>query len=452
MSANQWGQTQPRRRVEPAGGMCRRRLHSLWGGALLLSIVLRVALAIYYGDDVEAPLPRSDQVSYSTLAERLAGGYGYSFDSPWYPFTAAGTPTSHWSFLYTAFVAAVYTAVGMHPLAARLIQAVLGGFALPWMVFRLTRRLLPQSEALAALSAVAAAFYAYFVLYAALLMTETFFIVFVIWSLESSIRLLRAVRKDEAFPWRASIELGFSLGLAALTRQSILPWAVVLFAALFLGSGAWRRRQGFSRLSRSLGPLLLAGVLILACIAPFTIRNYRVYNRFLLLNSNSGYAMYSAQHPMHGTSFREFDAAPLPDDLHDLNEAEWDRELMRRGIQFVLDQPGRYALLSLSRLRAFFEFWPTPDTSLLHNIGRVASFGLYFPFMIYGAILATRRRLFIAGNWIVALFMVFYTTMHLLTWAMVRYRLPVDAAAMPLVSLGVTDLFQRLQHRPVGAP
>ena len=88
---------------------------------------------------------------------------------------------------------------------------------------------------------------------------------------------------------------------------------------------------------------------------------------------------------------RQHGAAPLPDDLvgQGLNEAQWDRLLMRRGIQFVLDDPGRYLLLSLSRVLDFFEFWPT-DTSLLHNVGRLSSFTLFLPFFSYGIVLALR--------------------------------------------------------------
>jgi hypothetical protein len=168
-----------------------------------------------------------------------------------------------------------------------------------------------------------------------------------------------------------------------------------------------------------------------------------VYDRFLLLNSNAGYAMYSAQHPLHGTDFQEFSAAPVPVELRSGNEAQMDRALMRTGLRFVLDDPFRYLQLSLSRARAFFEFWPTPDTSLLHNLGRVTSFGLLLPFYAYGLYLTLRDRRLVARSALLLTFAVFYTAMHLLTWAMVRYRLPVDAALLPLPALAVRDLARR---------
>ncbi|HOT90795.1 MAG TPA: hypothetical protein PLJ78_04290 [Anaerolineae bacterium] len=434
---------------------------------LLLSVLLRVAVAFYYGDVVDAPPLLTDQRSYSALGARLITGKGFSFERFWYPFTPPNTPTAHWSFLYSLFIAAVYAVFGVHPLAARLTQAILGGFLLPWMVYRLTATLFGEVEMasgesqvanrdspFALLAAAIAAVYGYFILYAATMMTETFYIVALLWSLEVGLRVGRELRRGAAIPFSLALQLGASLGIAALIRQSILPWVPVFFL--------WLVWQGVSTLTRwhvetfkRFSGLILAGLTLLAFILPWTYRNYRVYGEFLLLNSNTGYAMYSAQHPMHGTHFQEFAAAPLPEGLSG-NEAQMDRALLRQGLRFVLDDPGRYLLLSLSRIRAFFEFWPTPDTTLLHNIGRTGSFGLFLPFMLYGLYLAVSRQpsavstpysLLPTPYSLLLLFMAFYTLLHILTWAMVRYRLPVDAVALPFAALAIYDLYQRLRKR-----
>jgi hypothetical protein len=289
------------------------------------------------------------------------------------------------------------------------------------------------------------AVYFYFILYAATLMTETFYIAALLWSLYLAIGLAQHPTLKN------SLLLGVSLGIATLLRQSILPWIVVL--AVWL---AWvAARAGFFR--RMIGALALTGLSIGLMIAPFTIRNYRVYGEFLLLNSNAGYAMYSAQHPAHGTNFQEFVGAPKPDDLTGMNEAQMDRELMQRGIGFVLVDPGRYILLSLSRVPDFFEFWPTPDTTLINNVGRVGSFGLMLPFMIFGLILAViwggpKAN----GGWLkftttplalMLLFVVLYAMQHVLTWAMPRYRLPADAVMLSFAALGLSQLAHWLRHK-----
>src|SRR3990172_6649680 len=99
---------------------------------ILVAISLRVVAALYLGDQV-IPLPGTyDQVSYDRLAQRVLDGYGFTFDKLWWPFTRAGEPTGHRSYLYTLYLAAVYALVGYHPLAARLIQAILAGVLMPW--------------------------------------------------------------------------------------------------------------------------------------------------------------------------------------------------------------------------------------------------------------------------------------------------------------------------------
>ena len=306
------------------------------------------------------------------------------------------------------------------------------------------------------LAALLAAIYAYFVLYGAMVQTEALFIVTLVWSLERALAVEQSLRRGETPRWTEWLGLGVSLGLASLFRQSILPWVVVLFLWLL-----WRALQaaraavpgsGFPAFLRfppfpsAFLRLFLAGLVMLAFIVPFTLRNFNVYGDFLLLNSNAGYAMYSAQHPLHGTSFQEYAAAPLPTDLNPVpqNEAQWDQALMARGLRFIADEPGRYLLLSLSRVADYFEFWPTRDSGLVFNLGRLLSFTLFLPFMGYGLWLSR-------GDWrrysLLYLFIGFYSLLHIMTWAMTRYRLPVDAVLLLFAALGIAELASRLAAR-----
>lgn len=422
---------------------------------ILISVLLRVAVALYLGDSTP---PGKDETSYSVLAARLADGHGYSFPRPWYPFAPADAPTAHWSFLYTAFVAAVYGIAGPHPLAARLAGAVLAGILFPLLLYRLSQRVFPSPPltvnrspfTINHLSALLAAIYAYFILYSAMVQTEALFICALLWSLERALAVEQALRRGETPRPGAWLGLGVSLGIAALLRQSILPWVAVM--GLYLLWVGHRHR----RLASAVLSLAGAAAVVALFILPFTVHNYRAYGDFLLLNSNAGYAMYSAQHPLHGTSFQEYAAAPLPEDLAGLglNEAQWDKALMARGIGFVLAEPGRYLLLSLSRVRDYVEFWPTADSSLLFNLGRILSIGLFLPFMLYGLYLSLRPsrlavnhspipQLTINHFLLLYLFIVVYSLLHIFTWAMSRYRLPVDAVLLLFAALAITRMAGR---------
>ncbi len=188
-------------------------------------------------------------------------------------------------------------------------------------------------------------------------------------------------------------------------------------------------------------------------ILPFTAYNYSRFGRFVLLNTNSGFAFFWANHPVYGTQFEPILPSEtakyqelIPADLRGLDEASLDQALLARGMRFVLEDPLRYALLSLSRIPAYFMFWPSSDSKLISNVSRLASFGLFFPFMIYGLLRAFSDRTPAPQNRnqpeivLLALFAGIYTAIHLLSWALIRYRLPVDAALLVFAGFGLAAL------------
>jgi 4-amino-4-deoxy-L-arabinose transferase-like glycosyltransferase len=360
-------------------------------------------------------------VSYDALARSLLDGRGYSFTEKWYPFTPADTPTAHWSFLYPLYLAGVYAVTGHHPLAARLLQAVVGGALLCLLVYRIGRRVANEETGL--VGAGLAAVYGYFVYYNAALMTETFFIVLILLALHLSLEIKES---PTLLRW---IGLGISLGLAGLLRQTILLFIPFLLFWLFL-----ELRNRVTHWSHFSIPL----VITLLLIAPWTLRNYLVYREFLLLNSNAGYALFASNNPNLGTDWNnDVVVVPVPGELQGQNEAQLDRALTRRAVEFIRADPERYLRLTLDKTLEFFWFWPSSDSSRISNLNRVLSFGLYLPFMLFGLYISLSRwRSFV----VLYLFIFIHTTIHLLSWPAARYRLSVDAVSMVFAGLAVLEL------------
>ena len=454
---------------------------------LLLSVLLRVGVALYLGDNLEETRGGTyDQISYDMLAQRVAEGHGFSFATASWPYAQPDQPTAFWSYLYTLFLAGVYALTGHHPLAARLIQAMAAGILMPWLTYRIGRRAFGERAGL--LAAAISAIYLYFIHYAASLMTETFYIIGILWIVDLSMRLA----DDNETTSRRRLWLGGVLGLAMavtlLLRQVVMVFYPVLalwllwqvfglkvagwkVQASLLPAGRDGRRAG--SVLRAAAPLFVAGAVLLACLAPFVIRNYRVFGQLSMPNTNAGFAFFWANHPIYGTRF-EAVLAPshgvsyqelIPPELRDLNEAELDRALLKSGLAFVADEPGRYLLLSLSRIPVYFQFWPTQESTLLSNASRVLSFGVFLPFMLYGLALAIarlrrggllrprhedgagRRTLRAAYVALFLLFILSYTAVHLASWANVRYRLPVDAFLILFAAYGIEHLALVLWRR-----
>ena len=445
---------------------------------ILIAISLRVAAAFYLGDHV-GPMPGTyDQVSYDRLAQRILDGHGFTFDKLWWPYTQPGEPTAHWSYLYTLYLAGVYSLVGYHPLAARLIQAVLAGALMPWLVYRLGSRHFGQQVGLVACGVMAC--YAYFVYYAATLMTESFYIIGILLVLDIAGQLGQAGQSPPAALQQGLI-LGLALGVTVLLRQVFLLFIPVLFFWLLWRSyhyqtspsraglivkndeafGGTRLRDRDPATSvrkrpilRMMGILLTTTVILLAAIAPWTVRNYLVFNRFVLLNTNAGFAFFWSNHPIHGQNFPanlpDWDSyiRLIPPELLSLDEAELDQALLKRGLGFIREDPGRYLILSISRFNDYFMFWPSAESSFISNMSRVFSFGLLWPFMAYGLISHVRRS-FSSEVLILYLFIIIYTAIHLLSWSLIRYRLPVDAVLIIFASVGLVEIHIKLAQRQV---
>ncbi|GAP13479.1 dolichyl-phosphate-mannose-protein mannosyltransferase [Longilinea arvoryzae] len=427
--------------------------HNLLILILGLAVLLRVAAAVYMGDTVQVLPGTSDQVSYHNLALRVLGGHGFSFGENWWPATRANEPTAHWSFLYTLYLVGVYALFGPHPLVARLIQAVIVGLLQPWLTYLLGKQLFNARVGLWA--AFLNAIYAYFIYYGGTLMTEPFYITAILGALLLAIRLVQPPDENTRRGLLA-VGLGLLLGAAVLLRQLFLLFIPFLLLWMFWAS---LRRHSALKWVHYVLPLAV----VAAMIAPITIYNAQRFGQFVLLNTNSGYAFYWGNHPYYGTHFQpilsnEEYQQLLPQDQLNLDEAALDKELLRRGMQFVLEDPGRYALLSLSRIPAYFEFLPSSDSGTISNLSRVLSFGILWPFMLAGLIMAWRKRshrfwdALASPKFLLVLFALVYTVIHVLTWTLIRYRLPVDATL--LVFAGVcfdgiaVYLFQR--KKPAG--
>ena len=441
-----------------------------------LAILLRVATALYLGDEVIVMPGTFDQLSYDMVAQQVMAGEGFTVAQLWWPATPAGEPTAHWSFLYTSALAGLYSVIGYQPLVARLFQAIAAGILLPLLAFRLGQRLYTPEVGLVA--AGLAAVYAYFVYYAAALMTETFYIIAILWVLDLAVGLsqgdeklspprpplpvwergsrvsdggegLFAREKTSSNAMIDGLLLGVALAITLLLRQVFLLFLPFLFGWLL-----WRSLRGQAKpLLAMLITLSVATVVIGLTIAPWTIRNYRVFEgQFVLLNTNAGFAFFWGNHPIHGYNFVSIlpNEGPsyqelIPAELLTLNEAELDRALLQRGLGFIKDDPVRYVILSITRIRDYFKFWPSSDSGMISNISRMFSFGLMLPLMLYGLIISFRRALN-SPALILYLFVVSYTGVHILTWALVRYRLPVDAILLIFAGVAVVDLQARVSR------
>ena len=157
-------------------------------------------------------------------------GHGFSFAVNSWPYARANQPTAFWSYLYTLYLAAVYALFGHHPLVARLIQAVAVGLLMPWLIYRIGRRAFGARVGL--IAAALTAVYFYFVHYAASLMSEAFYIVGILWTVDVGMRLAKSLvvtrPSGTGRAVRLGLELGVAMAITLLLRQVVIGFFAVL--------------------------------------------------------------------------------------------------------------------------------------------------------------------------------------------------------------------------------
>jgi len=429
---------------------------------VLVGTLARIVAALILGNTVTDLPAIFDQVSYHHLALRILAGHGFSFATFSWPYTQAGQPTAHWSYLYTLLLVVVYGLVGVYPVVMRLLQAVISGWLMPVLTYRICRQVINQKVALVA--AAWTALYAYFIYYDVALMTESFYLMGVLWVLDIALRLapiLNGSPEQSSRSWRLWVEMGVAILITALLRQLFLLFVPFLF--IWLAWQAWSAKGSQAPQSwlRKLLPVVRGSAIVCAIlfvfIAPITVFNYERFGRIVLLNTNAGFAFFWANHPIYGDHFvAVLDTSQgqptyqdlIPVELRQLNEAEMDSALMQRGFEFIFQDPARYIRLSLSRIPVYFMFWPSSDSGLISNFARVASFGVALPFMLVGLWLWLRQprkpASQLQAGLLLLLFAVVYSAIHLLSWALVRYRLPVDSVLLIFASQAALSAFEWL--------
>ena len=348
-------------------------------GPLVRSFPVRVFLAALFLRMIPVLLTRSlgigldDMFQYDMLARSLADGNGFRWYAesdlemlkPYVDFDLSsvdydpvrGVETSFRAPLYPAFLSLIYFLTGSGAnrfFAARLAQSLLGAALAPLAYLAALRFLEPrrkedrQRESTsrnsetpshprgedfpARLAAWMVAAYPILLVYPLGLVTENLFFPLV---LLSFLLILRSAEKPSVFRFLLA---GFMLGLAALTRSVILPFAAL--AVLWLWFAVKQKR----------GAVIVALALALT-IAPWVVRNSLLHHKPSGIESSMGYNLYLGYHPEGDGSFF---FGPSLDLLPILDDAERDRLGTQRALAFIRAEPGRFLPLAANRLGFFF--------------------------------------------------------------------------------------------------
>jgi 4-amino-4-deoxy-L-arabinose transferase-like glycosyltransferase len=402
--------------------------------ALFLLLSLAACLAVdfaYFPNKTVLP----DETRFLESAQRLAAtgqfmsGDGHAWEMP-------GT---------AIFQAPFFAAFGPHPLLAirtaqailLLIQAALSG----WIAFQLF-----NNRRSAVVAVAVGALYPFFIFFQGLMLSEAPFNVLLVAAMAALLLWYkRGLRADWSLVLACAIFAAATYVKATLT---ILP--PFLFAAtLFVAGGG---------LIRALRIFVLASLLYAACLTPWWVRNYLVLGTFVPFTTSASQNLYLGNNPtnLHAGVDWATDADPdavkrmmdLPD------EVMRQRAFSTAAIAYIKEDPS--AFLKRMALK-FVRFWNVVPNAQdfrtpLFAVVSAVSFG---PVLLLAIVCAAFS--YAPQRLLVPLYLLFlyFTLVHVITIASLRYRLPLDPflivlAADPLRRLidAGTKIFRQSSKQP----
>jgi 4-amino-4-deoxy-L-arabinose transferase-like glycosyltransferase len=346
-----------------------------------------------------APSPSYDEGAYVGMAQSFLG----RDPRPW-----VAHPPGYPAFLLP------FVALGMPGLAlARLAQTALGAALAP-MTSRLAARLkFSPRESFAA--GVLVALHPMLVFFSARLSSEIPFAVLELFFFSA---WLGAWERGSS---RGAAGAGFLGGLASLTRGVMLPFGGVLAAVAF-----WKRREQ----PRWMSLVIVCGSAWAATMAPWTIRNWARFHRFVPVSQQGGWNFYEGL-----TLDREEILWKRP--------AAMAREAKERGLKDIFETDAYFARKAnawigmhprefmVLLLRKAFKFWrlaPYPPHAAAARWGT----GIFNLFFFTLAVLGLwRGALRHPGFAFILGFAVYLTLLHSVFVSDLRYRLPLE----PLIAI-----------------
>lgn len=297
---------------------------------LVVTVLSRLAFIAFAGHTL------SLQASgYDPYAVNLLAGNGYTRMDDL-------RPDSDLPPLYPFFLAGVYTVFGRSAVAVALVQVVFDAVTVA-AIFAIGRRV--GGECVGLLAAAFTAVYPY-LLFQGVAVNDT-----ALFTMLLTLGVWGMYRVRETSAWRWAAFAGLAFGVAALTK-SLVALMLPLFALW-----CWRW-LGFRR---AVGLTLVLGVVFMAVLLPWVVRNTRVQGTLTFISTNDGSNLYQgnndcvADYLLAGWDAQWVQCLePIPPGLSETEGATWYRD---QALAWLRANPGEIPRLLLAK---FYNLW-TPE-------------------------------------------------------------------------------------------
>jgi len=394
--------------------------------------------------------PRPDLLmEYGVIARNLAKGLGYSYT--WYSSNGAAI-TLPSAYMPPGLVFIEYGVISLfgYTVSAAIVIFLLQvamGTACIWLAGKIAQELF-GSQTVAGTARWIVALYPPFV-YAVMsfgITTIVMLMSFLI--LLSALTLVRKIQEKKP-TLQTSIILGVSSGILMLVRGEGPLIVCVTFIVLAI------KLRSFFQSSRK--PLTIAAIVAFAILAPWTIRNYLVFDKFIPVSSNASFNFWRGNNEVTngspltetGDPFWSTDELWLRTERQFATGVDFESNFSaiyrEAAFQWIEEHPVGAVTLALKKGAVFWTFdlrdrvggW---EYLILHSIALVIT--------IYGSVrLIKRRKRFNAltntGLSLIVMWAALATVIAMVFLPLARFQIITMAMLVPIAAYGMTELLDR---------
>jgi 4-amino-4-deoxy-L-arabinose transferase-like glycosyltransferase len=345
------------------------------------------------------------------IGAAIASGHGFS--------NAFGTstgPTAWEPPLYPYLTASVFHFFGIYSHASAFVLLTINSIfsALTCVpIFLITRRIFSEKAAVG--SAWTWALLPYVMFWCTRWVWETSFsallVAVILWL------ALTMEDREGLMPW---LQFGLLWGIAALNSTVLI--------AFLPASGLWAWYHRAKRHKPSFAGVVLASVVFIACVTPWTVRNYRTFGKFIFIRDNLGAELHLGNGNGADGTWMQY-LHPTQDlyamrQYTSMGELAYIEARKRQALDYIKADYPRFAVLCLKR---FIYFWAGPPRlSQIWWLAEVKNslFLASSVLMFWGMGRALRQRR--PGAWLLFWLVLLYPAIYYVVYPGQRYRHPIE--------------------------
>jgi 4-amino-4-deoxy-L-arabinose transferase-like glycosyltransferase len=395
----------------------KRRIFSIF----LVAFFIRLGVFFLLEDT-----PRGDAADYENIALNIINGEGfvstrmglYSYRPPLYPLFLAGIFAIKTSYFVVGFIQAIISSITCI------------------IVFYIGESIFDEDSG--SVASIIMALYPGLIFYSTQLLSETLFVFILL------LGIYVFFRDDNRYEARHKyVLLGILVGLASLCRPVIFPFLIFLIP--------------FCPLSRehNVKKWMLVTCFALLTIAPWTIRNYYVHHKFILLTTYGGANLWMGNYS-GATGY-----IGRPNNINelvrrdDISEPEKDLLFYKKAVSFIVGNPAAFVKLSVKKLILFWNPWVDNHTGPTYisnkNIDYKSIIAIAFSALMLFAVIGffNTSRVW-KKTWLLLMLLLYFSIVSMVFYVSFRYRQPIIPVLGLFAGKGIVFSFSSIKHKIKG--